>query len=180
LRKQTLVFTVTSLIVAGLAVALNLVAFPRDMALTRGISSFASSEVVGQKLWNESPVQLLYTFMGGGIILNPGTPGDGGFIFADRLLLKYGEDRVGLENPIVDLRGSNNSEEIASFRDILRDTGYESVTPCPHDYQQTCTVYFTWNRDRTKEQDIVMVSIRVGEFEYAMVDDSLVQVGGTP
>ena len=164
---------------AGIGVAVaSLVGFPRDMFATQGISTFDSSTIVGEKLWNETPVQLLYTFMSGGVLLNPGTPGAGGFEFGSRLKFVYGDERIGFSNEIADLRGSVSADELETFRSYLRTTGYESVTPCPHDRDLDCEVIFTWNRDRTKEVGVQMVFIRVGELEYAVVDDSLVSVAG--
>jgi hypothetical protein len=148
------------------------------MFATQGISTFDSSTIVGEKLWNETPVQLLYTFMSGGVLLNPGTPGAGGFEFSSRLKFVYGDERISLSNEIADVQDSVNAEELETFVTLLKTTGYESVTPCPHDYALSCEVTFTWNRDRTKEVGIQMVFIRVGELEYAVVDDSLVSVGG--
>ena len=161
----------------GVAVT-SLVGFPRGMFATQGISTFDSSTIVGEKLWNETPVQLLYTFMGGGVLLNPGTPGAGGFEFGSRLKFVYGDERIGFSNEIADLRDSVSADVLETFRSYLRITGYESVTPCPHDYDLECEVIFTWNRDRTNEVGIQIVFIRVGELEYAVVDDSLVAASG--
>ena len=167
---------IASFLSAALATAVALTSFfgfPRDVVVTRNIATFDSSTIVGEKLWNETPVQLLYTFMGGGSLLNPGMPGEGGFEFGTRLRLAYGNEKIGFVNQIIDLRDSVTKDLLDTFISILRTTGYESMTPCPHDYNLACEVIFTWNRDRTKEVGIQMVFIRLGEMEYGVVDDSL-------
>jgi hypothetical protein len=156
----------------------SLFSFPRDIVATKNITTFDSSTIVREKLWNESPVQLLYTFLAGGVLLNPGNPNDGGFEFGTRLRLAYGDERIGFGNTIADLRSGEAEEELESIRSYLRTSGYESLTPCPHDYDLECEVIFTWNRDRTNEVGIQIVFIRVGELEYAVVDDSLVAASG--
>jgi len=156
----------------GVAVT-SFVGFPRDIVATQNMATFDSSTIVGQKLWNETPVQLLYTFMRGGTLLNPGVPGEGGFEFGTRLRLAYGDEKIGFGNQIADVRDGVTKDVLDTFRSNLRTTGYESVTPCPHNYDLDCEVIFTWNRDRTKEVGIRMVFIRLGELEYGVVDDSL-------
>ena len=178
MRKLGFIASSFTVALATAVAATSLFGFPRDIVVTQNIATFDSSKILGQKLWNETPIQLLYTFLAGGVLMNPGTPNDGGFEFGTRLRSAYGDERIGFGNTIADLRSSVTEEELESFRSYLRTSGYESLTPCPHDYDLECEVIFTWNRDRTKEPGIQMVFIRVGELEYAVVDDSLVSVSG--
>jgi hypothetical protein len=157
-------------------VTMNFNVFPRDIVMTKNVSSYLSKTVVGEKLWNETPLQLLYTFMPAGVLVNPGQPGAGGFLFANRLVYQYGAERIGFRNPIADVRVALGSEKLGEFRLFARDTGYESLAPCPHDYEIECEVLFTWNRERTKEKGIKMIFLRLGDLEYAVVDDSLISV----
>ena len=173
MRKLGFIASSLTVALATAVAATSLFGFPRDIVVTQNIATFDSSKILGQKLWNETPIQLLYTFLAGGVLMNPGTPNDGGFEFGTRLRLAYGDERIGFGNPIADLRSSVAEEELESFRSYLRTSGYESLTPCPHDYDLDCEVFFTWNRDRTKEVGIQMVFIRLGELEYGVVDDSL-------
>jgi len=173
MRKLGFIASSFTVALATAVAATSLFGFPRDIVVTQNIATFDSSKILGQKLWNETPIQLLYTFLAGGVLMNPGTPNDGGFEFGTRLRLAYGDERIGFGNPIADLRSSVAEEELESFRSYLRTSGYESLTPCPHDYDLECEVIFTWNRDRTKEVGIRMVFIRLGELEYGVVDDSL-------
>jgi len=173
MRRSGLVAAALALLTSFGVAAVSLFGFPRDMFVTQGISTFDSSTIVGEKLWNETPVQLLNTFMRGGTLLNPGMPGEGGFEFGTRLRLAYGDEKIGFGNQIADVRDGVTKDVLDAFRSNLRTTGYESVTPCPHDYDLDCEVIFTWNRDRTKEVGIQMVFIRLGEMEYGVVDDSL-------
>ena len=173
MRKLGFLASSLALALATAVAATSLFGFPRDMFVTQGISTFDSSTIVGEKLWNETPVQLLYTFMRGGTLMNPGMPGEGGFEFGTRLRLAYGDEKIGFGNQIADVRDGVTTDVLDAFRSNLRTTGYESVTPCPHDYDLDCEVFFTWNRDRTKEVGIQMVFIRLGELEYGVVDDSL-------
>ena len=173
MQRSGLVAAALALVTSFGFAAASLFGFPRDMFVTQGISTFDSSTIVGEKLWNETPVQLLYTFMRGGTLMNPGTPNDGGFEFGTRLRLAYGDEKIGFGNQIADVRDGVTTDVLDAFRSNLRTTGYESVTPCPHDYDLDCEVFFTWNRDRTKEVGIQMVFIRLGELEYGVVDDSL-------
>jgi len=169
---------VSSLLAAftvSVVVALNFTLFPRDIVVTKGTPSFEFSTIVDEKLWNETPVQLLYTFMPAGVLVNPGQPGGGGFLFGNRLIMTYGAERVGLDAPIADLRFNSNPQELQEFATFLRDSGYESVTQCPHEYKLQCEVLFSWDRSRTKELGIRMVFLRVGELQYAVVDDSLIE-----
>jgi len=177
LRSGVVTAALAVLTSCGVAVV-SLFGFPRDVSATQGISTFDSSTIVGEKLWNETPVQLLYTFMSGGVLLNPGTPGAGGFEFGERLKFVYGDQRISLGNEIADIRGIVSVGELKEFIAFLRATGYESVTPCPHDYDLDCEVIFAWNRDRTNEFGVQMVFIRVGELEYAVADDSIVSMSG--
>lgn len=158
--------------------AVSLFGFPRDLVATQGLTTFDSSIIIEEKLWNEAPTQLLYTYMRGGVLLNPGTPGAGGFEFGNRLTFAYPDVRIGFDTKIADLRNVVSDDELETFRSFLRTTGYESVTPCPHDPALDCEVIFTWNRDRTNEADVQIVFIRVGELQYAVVDDSLVTRAG--
>jgi len=173
MRKLGFIASSLTVALATAVAATSLFGFPRDMFVTQGISTFDSSTIVGEKLWNETPVQLLNTFMRGGTLLNPGMPGEGGFEFGTRLRLAYGDEKIGFGNQIADVRDGVTKDVLDAFRSNLRTTGYESVTPCPHDYDLDCEVIFTWNRDRTKEVGIQMVFIRLGEMEYGVVDDSL-------
>jgi hypothetical protein len=173
MQRSGLVAAALALVTSFGFAAASLFGFPRDMFVTQGISTFDSSTIVGEKLWNETPVQLLYTFMRGGTLMNPGMPGEGGFEFGTRLRLAYGDEKIGFGNQIADVRDGVTADVLDAFRSNLRTTGYESVTPCPHDYDLDCEVFFTWNRDRTKEVGIQMVFIRLGELEYGVVDDSL-------
>jgi len=173
MRKLGFIASSFTVALATAVAATSLFGFPRDIVVTQNIATFDSSKILGQKLWNETPIQLLYTFLAGGVLMNPGTPNDGGFEFGTRLRLAYGDERIGFGNPIAYLRSSLTEEELESFRSYLRTSGYESLTPCPHDYDLECEVIFTWNRDRTKEVGIRMVFIRLGELEYGVVDDSL-------
>lgn len=178
MRKLGFIASSLTFAVATAVAAASLFGFPRDIIATQNITTFDSETIIRERLWDETPVQLLYTFMGGGVLLNPGDPNSGGFEFGARLRLAYTDEGIGFGNPIADLRSSVAEEELESFREYLRISGYESLTPCPHDYNLECEVIFTWNRDRTKEVGIQMVFIRVGELEYAIVDDSIVSVSG--
>jgi len=178
MRKLGFIASSLTFALATAVAATSLFGFPRDIIATKNMTTFDSETIIREKLWDETPVQLLYTFMGGGVLVNPGNPNDGGFEFGARLRLAYTDERIGFGNPIADLRSSVAEEELESFREYLRISGYESLTPCPHDYDVVCEVIFTWNRDRTNEVGIQMVFIRVGEFEYAIADDSIVSVSG--
>lgn len=162
---------------SGVLVFANLSLYPREGVSTIGVDSFEISIIIEEKLWSESAVQIMYTYMPSGVILNPGRPGLGGFEFGDRLVARYGADRVGLEYEIADLRSVLKPGELANFKEVLSMAGYESTTACPHDPEVECNLVIAWNRDRSYEGEITMVCIRVGELEYAIVDDSVLTGG---
>jgi hypothetical protein len=173
------IFLTSALAAVGLVVAsLNIYAFDRDGTMTTGMDSYRSTQIVGKKTWAESPIQILYTFMPGGVLLNPGRPGAGGFDFVERMRWKYDDNQILVDNPILDIR-ERDPQSIARFREMVRDSGYESVLQCPHNAELQCEVGITWNRSRTKERGIQMVFVRISELEYVIVDDSILSRPGS-
>ncbi|WP_157671411.1 hypothetical protein [Candidatus Aquiluna sp. UB-MaderosW2red] len=59
MRKAAVLAVIFGLFATSGVVALNLQAFPKDISFTKDIPSYKSSEIIGQKLWNETPLQLL-------------------------------------------------------------------------------------------------------------------------
>ena len=167
----------TFVAVAGMAVsALNLSVLSRDVPMTVGTSTFDIERVIDGKEWVESPMQTLQTFMGAAVFPNVGNRETGMFDFVDRLIISYGEASIA-ETPIVDVREIFSEKDQRDFREQLSIWGYSSQRPCPHSPNQLCEVYVAWNRERTKEFGIRMISLRFGDNEYAIVDDSVVNEG---
>lgn len=166
-----------SVVISALAIsALNLSIFTRDVPMTVGSSTFDIERVIDGKEWVESPMQTLQTFMGAAVFPNVGTQDSGMFDFVDRLKISYGEDAI-VETPIVDVREIFSGDDQFDFRRQLGIWGYSSQRPCPHNLDDLCEVYVAWNRERTNEFGIRMISLRFGENEYAIVDDSVVNEG---
>ena len=167
----------TFVVVASVAVsALNLSVLSRDVPMTVGASTFDIERVIDGKEWVESPMQTLQTFMGAAVFPNVGNQDTGMFDFVDRLKIAYGEAAIA-ETPIVDVREIFSKEDQREFRKQLGIWGYSSQRPCPHSPEELCEVYVAWNRERTKEFGIRMISLRFGDSEYAIVDDSVVNEG---
>ena len=164
-------------LVAGVAISgLNLSLFTRDVPMTVGASTFDIERVIDGKEWVESPMQTLQTFMGTALFPNVGNEDSGMFDFVDRLKISFGDVAVA-ETPIVDVRRIFSEEDQRVFREQLGIWGYSSQRPCPHSREELCEVYVAWNRERTKEFGIRMISLRFGDSEYAIVDDSVVNEG---
>ena len=164
-------------VVAGLAISfLNLSLFTRDVPMTVGSSTLDIERVIDGKEWVESPMQTLQTFMRGAVFPNVGNQETGMFDFVDRLKIAFGDVAVA-ETPIVDVREIFSEEDQRDFREQLGIWGYSSQRPCPHSPKELCEVYVAWNRERTKEFGIRMISLRFGDSEYAIVDDSVVNEG---
>ena len=158
--------------------SLNAFIAPRDGSLTVGIDSFQVGDIVQNRLWTESPVQVLYTFMGGGTKFERlGVALEGGFDFTERLALRFGADNIESSKGPVDLRTLLNGEDLDYLREFVQRLSYRSIRPCPHDQNVSCTVAVGWNRERTKEFGVKMIGTRVDERVYLIVDDSVVLLG---
>lgn len=168
----------SSLVVTGILFSLNMFLAPRDSSWTAGMSTFEARDLIQERLWTESPVQVLYTFMGGGTKFERlGVAGDGGFDFTGRLALRFGENNIDSSMGPVDLRALLSDEDLNYLRGFVQKLSYRSIRPCPHDYKVNCTVAVGWNRDRTKEFGVTMIGSRIDETVYLIVDDSVVLLG---
>ena len=172
-KRQILIVAV---IVAATISSLNLVVGTRDVPMTVNAAYRSVEGVIDRKDWVESPVQTLHTFLGGAVFPNIGSTSSGQFDFVDRLRLSYGDEAI-VESDIVDVRDIFSRDDQLEFRAQLATWGYGSQRPCPHNADLLCEVYVAWNRERTKEDGIRMLSIRFGELEYAIVDDSVLDEG---
>jgi hypothetical protein len=168
----------SSLVVTGILLSMNIFVAPRDGSWTAGMSTFEVRDLVQERLWTESPVQVLYTFMGGGAKFERfGVAGDGGFDFTGRLALRFGESNIDSSKGPVDLRALLSDEDLDYLRGFVQRLSYRSTRPCPHDYKVDCTIAVGWNRDRTKESGVKMIGTRIDETVYLIVDDSVVLLG---
>lgn len=146
----------------------------RDGTMTVGIESFQPRQIISNRLWTESPIQILNThFAKTTKFIGVGYPGKGGLPFADRLRFIFGDDNVDQTRPPFDLR-KISEDDLRKLKFFVQHYSYRSNQPCPHDLRKKCTIALGWNRDRTKESNVVMLIIRIDEYLYLMIDDSLV------
>jgi hypothetical protein len=156
----------------------NVLFSPRDQFLTVGISSFEPDQIISERLWVEGPVQVLNTFMGPRVsFVGVGVPGRGGLPFADRLKLAFGAESVNQSETPVDLREILSDEDLGILERFVQNFSYRSSMPCPHDAAESCVIAVGWNRERTKAPDMVMISTRIAEDTYLILDDSLLSLG---
>lgn len=152
----------------------NLFFFPRDGIWTASVGSFSPSEIVANKYWSEAPVQVMNTFMTNGAYV----VGAKDLSFTERLIRSFGRDRVDISQPPLDVRETLSEDEISKLYKLRQELSYRSDFPCPHEPSKTCTIGVGWNRNRTKEPNIRMLVMRIGELEYLIWDDSLLSSEG--
>jgi hypothetical protein len=168
---------VAVILASGLIIPpLNLLVFTRDVPITVGAQTAEIVRVIDDKPWAESPMQTLQTFLPDAIFANIGDSESGTFDFEARLRMVYGDEAVG-NFPIVDVRGIFSEDDLQNLKTELFTWGYRSEEPCPHEVLSTCEIYVAWNRERTKEIGIRMITLRFGDSSYAIVDDSAVDEG---
>lgn len=157
--------------------ALNVTVFPRDGSVTVGIQSFEPEKIIGNRLWSESPVQILNTFMADQTFFyGVGREGEGGLPFANRLVLSFGEERVDQSSLPADLRSTLSEEDLQALLKFIQTLSYRSFEPCPHDATQECTIAVGWNRARTKEPGMRLIAARITDDIYLITDDSVLKL----
>ena len=172
LARKAVVFLLAGLLTYG-----NLSLATRDGSLTASMPSFDVLEIIRSRLWMETPVQVLNTFMLNGTYFSwAGEPSMGGVSFGERLKRNFGSDRVDESTAPVDLREFVSSDVIGQLEDFVQTQSYRSLGPCPHNENLLCTFAIGWDRDRTKEVDIQMLITRISETTYLIVDDSTLEV----
>ncbi|MFM1779339.1 MAG: hypothetical protein RIS51_484 [Actinomycetota bacterium] len=157
-----------------LVVLANFFFYPRDGIWTSSVESFAPAEIVKNKYWSEAPVQVMNTFMTNGAYV----VGAKGLSFTDRLKRSFGNERVDTSQGPLDVRDSLSEKEIQTLYNLRQELSYRSDFPCPHDDSLVCSIGVGWNRDRTKEPDIRMLILRIGDLDYLVWDDSLLNLEG--
>jgi len=158
--------------------------FPRDGALTTGLESFEPKTIQDNRLWRESPVQLINTFfVGETFFLGLGSGDPTSEELGRRLSLSFGAGNVDLENPYVTLRSDGSEADESRYvalKNFLDKGGYFSEMPCPHNVELVCEVGLAWNRDMTRQPGVTLVFFRVDERVYAFMDTSLFDTEVTP
>ena len=155
----------------------NLTAAVRDGVSTIGVSSFNHFEIVSNRLWTESPMQVLHTFTGSNSsILFVGQPGNGGLDFADRLNYRFGSNQIDFANPPADLREILGDDEIAFLESFVQTLSYRSLQPCPHDAARDCVIAVGWNRELSSRVGMRWITTRISEDTYLIIDDSILSV----
>lgn len=176
LTSKRLIGIVGAFAILSLTVAGNFLVATRDGVMTVGMESFEPTEIVGNRLWTETPIQILHTHMADSVrFVGVGVEGQGGLPFANRLVFNYGADQVDQSEPPLDLRGLPQSDLVV-LEKFVRELSYRSVHPCPHDSSSDCTIAIGWNRERTKAKDMLIVSTRIGESLYLLVDESIINI----
>jgi hypothetical protein len=175
-KNKVIVGTFVTSVISTLVLVGNFEFSTRDQILTSGLESFVAEDIVSNRLWVESPIQIIHTYMGNTTrFLGVGVPGMGGLPFAERLKRVFGEDQVDQSEPPIDLRQLPPSE-LAVINEFVQRFSYRSVHPCPHNLNQKCTIAVGWNRARTREKNMTMLVTRVSETLYLILDDSLLSV----
>lgn len=164
---------------ATVIIIINFLISPRDPILTVGISSFSPTEIISNRLWTESPVQVLNTFMAQGTeIVAVGIPRKGGLPFAERLKLSFGSQSVDESQGPIDLRERLSEQNREFLEEFVQKLSYRSSMECPHDLTKKCTIAVGWNRERTKEQNLRLFTVRLSDEVYLIADDSIISLGG--
>lgn len=153
-------------------VAINFFAFARDGSVTLGITSYEPINIVQEKQWSESPVQVLNTFFTKGAKI----AGVTGTQFERRLQLSFGNANVAEDTPPFDFRDKLGAKNFQDFERLFQNLAYRDEFPCYHDSSRTCEVGVAWNRDRTKEPGIKLYFARMTDDQYLFFDDSLIEV----
>lgn len=175
-KKRVVTGSLITLLLSTLALVGNFGFSTRDQFLTLGLESFVVEDIVSNRLWVESPVQVIHTYMGSTTrFVGVGVPGSGGLPFAERLKRVFGEDQVDQSEPPIDLRPLPPSE-LAQVNEFVQRSSYRSIHPCPHDLSQKCTIAVGWDRTRTREKNMTMLVTRVSESVYLILDDSLLVI----
>ena len=176
LTFRRLVGIVAAFVILSLTVAGNFLVSPRDGVMTIGMDSFEPTEIIGNRLWSETPIQILHTHMADSVrFVGVGVEGQGGLPFANRLVFNYGADQVDQSEPPLDLRGLPQ-KDLEALEKFVQQLSYRSVHPCPHNPTSDCTIAIGWNRERTKAKDMLIVSARIGESLYLLVDESIINI----
>ena len=160
-------------VIAGsiLLAAVNVFLMPRDGIATLGVTSYDIADYQSQQLLEESAIQILYTYFSSeAVLLNPGIQEQGGFSFSKRLSLEWGE-RVGTERP-TDVRNIFDADTLDALKSDLATDGWSSMDTCPHDASDNCTVTVMWNDQVRGQPDLGVLFLRVGEHEYAILDET--------
>ena len=156
----------------------NLFFSTRDVVMTVGQSSYEPDQIVDNRLWTEVPMQILHTHMADSTrFIGVGLEGEGGLPFSNRLVFNFGSDQVEQSQPPFDLRDLPESD-LQALETFIQELSYRSLQVCPHDPTTLCTIAIGWNRERTKERNMLMVVTRVRDNVYLIVDDSIINVEG--
>jgi hypothetical protein len=160
----------------GLTLAGNLTYPIRDQFMTVGLESFEPMEIISNRLWYESPIQILQThFSKSTRFIAVGIPNEGGLPFADRLISNFGEAQVDQSRAPIDLRSLSISD-LEKLKFFVQSLSYRSLHPCPHDVDKQCTIAVGWNRERTKAPGVRMITTRINEDTYLILDDSILSL----
>jgi hypothetical protein len=176
LTYKRLIGVVATFVILSLTVAGNFLVATRDGSMTIGMESFEPKEIVGNRLWTETPIQILHTHMADSVqFVGVGFEGQGGLPFANRLVFNYGADQVDQSERPLDLRGLPKTD-LEALERFVKELSYRSVHPCPHDPTSDCTIAIGWNRQRTKAKDMLIISTRIGDSLYLLVDESIINI----
>jgi hypothetical protein len=165
---------VASVLVVGLGVV-NLAGYERDGVLTSDIESYDPSKILLDKLWRESPPQVLSTFFTKGANFY----GAEETMWSDRLRTIFGDASVIEQNPNIDIRNQLDPEQLDEFLEVFDTLAYSDTFPCPDNAALTCEVGVAWDRARTKEPGINIIFARVTDSKYLFFDDTIIVPRGS-
>jgi hypothetical protein len=148
---------------------------PRDGVVTTNVQSYAVSDLNAKVNYDESPVQTIFTYFDRQARLQFVGEGEENFQFIDRVERKM----PNISNkPILDVRGRFAPEEVAVLTRDIELRGFKSRIVCPHDSSQQCDFAVHWSRElSSKNPDAILVGVRYGESQYALVDSNYLYDG---
>lgn len=161
-------------LVVAVGVALSFTG-TRDGTFTPGIESFNPYEIRAERLWRESPVQLINTFfLADTVIWGLGADDVVSKKLLMRLANRFPDEQLDDRNKYFELDPNSDDQTLETLRQFLDTQGYYTSDSCPHNTDLDCEIGLAWNRQITKTEGVELIFLRTGDREYTFIDSTLV------